>query len=350
MLTLASYFHDLSPFLWEFSPGIGLRWYGLSYALGFFIAYLLFAQIAKRKMTPIPADKLLDALLLLIAATIVGGRIGYVLIYDRSLLTSTSSSFPFWGVLQLTRGGMAYHGALVGVALAVCWVAKKHQVPGLHMADIAAFAATIGLGLGRLANFINGELLGKIVTAPGQPAPWWSVKFPQELISGHAPPLTPTQQQQLDALASSVALQGDTREDAIYRLVDLVHSGGPALSSRLKAGLEPLLAARHPSQLYQAFFEGIILTAVLWIIWRTPRRAGIVSAWFLITYGVLRVAAEFFRLPDAQFGASARLAGLSRGQWLSVAMIAAGVIVLFIARRRSSTLYAGWQVRTDSVR
>jgi phosphatidylglycerol---prolipoprotein diacylglyceryl transferase len=342
MVTLAAYFHDMSPFLVEFSPGLGVRWYGLSYAMGFAVAYVIFRFLCKRGYTQIPEQKLIDGLLLLIAMVIVGGRLGYVLIYDRALLTQFDNSFPFWGVLRLAQGGMAYHGALVGVALGVWWLARRNKVSVAHMADIASLGAPIGLGLGRLANFINGELLGKIVAMPGQPAPWWSVKFPQELGSGHEPALTEAQQVQLNALIARVAQPGDDGYTAMSRMIDAVQRGAPSVREPLRQGLEPLVSARHPSQLYQAFFEGVVLTAVLWVIARKPRMTGLVSAWFLMVYGVLRVVAEFFRLPDAQFGAAARIAGLSRGQWLSLLMVAVGAAVWWYLRRTKSPRNAGW--------
>lgn len=342
MFTLGAYFHDLSPFLMEFSPGFGVRWYGLSYALGFLVAYLIFRFLCKRGYTQVPEQKLIDGLLLLIAMVIVGGRLGYVLIYDRAILTQVDNAFPYWGVFKLSQGGMAYHGALVGVALGVWWIAKRNKSSAWHVADVASLAATIGLGLGRIANFINGELLGKIVAMPGQPAPWWSVKFPQELVSGHEPPLSEEQQTRLGALVDRVAQPGDDGYMAMTRLVDAVQRGAPSVREPIRQGLEPLLSARHPSQLYQAVFEGVILTAVLWVIARKPRMTGMVTAAFLMVYGVLRVVAEFFRLPDAQFGASARIAGLSRGQWLSVLMVVVGVAIYLYLRKMKSAENPGW--------
>ncbi|GDY00538.1 prolipoprotein diacylglyceryl transferase [Phycisphaerae bacterium] len=345
MLTLAAYLHDISPFLVEFSPGFGLRWYGLSYAMGFAVAYLIFRFLCKRGYTTIPEQKLIDGLLLLIATVIVGGRLGYVLIYDRAILTQFDAAFPYWGVLRLSQGGMAYHGALVGVALGVWYIAKKNKVSAWHVADVASLGASIGLGLGRVANFINGELLGKIVAAPGEPAPWWSVKFPQELVSGHEPPLTDAQQQQLGDLIARVAKPNDDGYLATSRLIDAVQHGAPSIRGPIKQALEPLLSARHPSQLYQAFFEGVVLTVVLWIIARKPHLTGMVAAAFLGVYGVLRVIAEFFRLPDAQFGAAARIAGLSRGQWLSVLMVAVGVAAFVYLRKVRSPINPGWATK-----
>lgn len=358
MPILAAYLHDLSPFLVRFGDGFGLRWYGLAYALGFLVGYQIMKRLAKRGFTPIPADRIADAMLMLIACVIIGGRVGYVLFYEPKLLAEFSSSFPFWGALALNKGGMAYHGALIGVMLGGWWVARgfknaqgarQGQTPWRHVMDLLALACTVGLGLGRTANFINGELLGKVVAQPGQPAPWWSVKFPQELISGHTdvtraePQLTA-----LDQLLATYAPEQPTFDAAAYRVIDLLQNGGET-GGKIAKGLEPLLSARHPSQLYQAFFEGVVLTAVVWIVARKPRLPGIVGCWFLITYGALRVVAEFYRLPDTQF-AEGRPLGLSRGQWLSAAMVAGGALVLAWIVNKGGGKMGGWAKRTDAVK
>jgi phosphatidylglycerol:prolipoprotein diacylglycerol transferase len=352
---LAAWLHDLSPFLLRFTDSFGFRWYGLSYAAGFIVAWLIMRWLSRRGVTPLPEYRIPDAMLILVAGVIVGGRAGYLLVYEPRLLTEFTSSVPFWGGFAIQRGGMAYHGAVVGVMAAGWFIARGFKESStsttrvgksswLHVMDLCAFAGTIGLGLGRVANFINGELLGKIVAMPGQPAPWWSVKFPQELLEGHAPTLLPEQQAKLDALIDSVAAPSDDREQAIARMIAILQEGGSTTATRIQEQLEPLIAARHPSQLYQAFFEGVVLTIALWIIWRVPRRPGVVGAWFMVIYGVLRIVAEFYRLPDAQFGAAAHILGLSRGQWLSALMVVGGGVALAIIRARNEPRIGGWSV------
>jgi phosphatidylglycerol:prolipoprotein diacylglycerol transferase len=350
MPTLAAYLHDLSPFLVRFGDGFGLRWYGLAYALGFLIAYQVMKRLARRGFTPIPEQRIADAMLMLIAGVIVGGRVGYVLIYDRPQLWQFSADFPFWGMLAINKGGMAYHGGMVGVMLAGWWVARGFKdekgvrtgaSPWRHVMDLLALACTAGLGLGRVANFINGELLGKVVAQPGEPAPWWSVKFPQELVSGHMDVTRDGgQAAALDTLFMTYAPEQATWDGAASRVIDLLHNGGET-GKKIAEGLEPVISARHPSQLYQAFFEGVLVTIVLWIVAKKPRLPGVVGCWFLISYGVLRVAAEFYRLPDTQF-ANARPLGLSRGQWLSAAMAAAGVVILAWIVNRGGERMGGW--------
>lgn len=354
---LAAWMHDISPFLVRFSDSVGVRWYGLSYAMGFLVAWLILRLASRRGMTPIPEHRLADMLLILVFAVIVGGRVGYAIVYDPALLTEFTSRVPYWGLLAITKGGMAYHGAVVGVMVGG-WIVsrgfkeqgvRKYATPWRHVMDLCAFACTVGLGLGRVANFINGELLGKIVAVPGEKASWWSVKFPQELLDGHAPELTAEQESKLDALITSFGpiATPDERADSISRMIDAVQHSGTQTAARLAKELPGLLSARHPSQLYQSFFEGVVLTALVWFVWRKARKPGWVGAWFLIGYGILRVVAEFFRLPDAQFGAAGRIGAfgieLSRGQWLSVAMAVGGVVVLVWLSKRKDVTYPGWQ-------
>jgi phosphatidylglycerol---prolipoprotein diacylglyceryl transferase len=209
----------------------------------------------------------------------------------------------------------------------------------LHIGDAIALVAPIGLLLGRVANFINGELLGRIVALPGEPSPRWAVKFPHEITASvrQRPPLTPEQHTAMERLADQVRLPGMSYEAAYERLLDRVQHSSTDLAARL----EPLISARHPSQLYQAFAEGIVLGLVLWFIARKPRIPGVVGAWFLITYGVLRVVTEYWRLPDAHL-AHERILGLSRGQWLSIGMVIVGVALLLTLLRRGGERMGGW--------
>jgi phosphatidylglycerol---prolipoprotein diacylglyceryl transferase len=339
-LTLAAWLHDLSPFLIDFGSGLGIRWYGLSYAAGFLLAWWALQQFSRRALTPLNRDQITNAMLTLVLGVVVGGRLGYCLAYQPSLFSSFSPSFPWWGVLRLNEGGMASHGGMVGVAAACVWVWRSlgpARPSLLHLFDLVAFACTPGLLLGRVANFINGELLGSIVAMPGRPAPWWAVKFPQEAYTSHAPP---GQEQALVPLLDQYRLAGETDPQVYDRVVRLLQSSQPG-AAKVAAQLDPLISARHPSQLYQAFAEGIVLGVALLWVWRRPRTPGVIGACFLLFYGVLRVATEFVRLPDANL-AVPRPAGLSRGQWLSVAMIAAAAALFWCARRWGGPKLGGW--------
>lgn len=359
MLTLGAWLHNLSPFALEISEGFGLRWYGLSYAAGFVVAYLLMRSLAARGLIQIPKDRVADAMTLLILGVIVGGRLGYCLVYEPTLLTTFTNSFPFWSFFALNRGGMASHGGMVGVIIACVLIARGFRddrgtiigrTTPLHVMDVMALCCTPGLFFGRIANFVNGELLGKIVAMPGQPAPWWAVQFPQEMFSasmdkgGHRPPLTAEQAIALQRLIDAHRGSAGTDEQAFQRVIDLLHKGPAETSRRIAEQLAPLISARHPSQLYQAFAEGIVLGLTLLLIWRIPRAPGVIASWFLIIYGVLRVVTEFWRLPDAQLAVQ-RIAGLSRGQWLSVLMVVAGLALLRFSLTRAKRvpgLLGGW--------
>lgn len=362
---LGGWFHTLSPFLVEFSPGVGLRWYGLAYAAAFVWGWLYLRWAAKRGVSLIPADRVGDAILWIILGVVVGGRLGYVLFYEVSLLWSFSDSLPFWGVLAINKGGMASHGGMIGVILASWRIsrgwkpfeadalegdtnarsnaagdARPHRVgrcPMLHVLDVLASCAPIGLLFGRLANFVNGELLGRIVAMPGQRAPWWAVRYPQEVTSGHDAPRTPEQIDALNAVIADYSREGDTFADAWDRVLHAIHRGDDGLVERL----EPLISARAPSQLVQAFCEGVVLAVVLWAVARVPRKPGVIGCWFLIAYGLMRIGTEFVRLPDDHL-ADPRIMGITRGQWLSGLMIAAGIGFLFWLSRRSMDRLGGW--------
>jgi len=334
----------LDPTVFSVGP-LTVKWYGVSYIAGFVIAWLLLRELGKRDRTPIPPRVALDAILVLVMGVLLGGRLGYVLFYQPSLLVDVSSAFPYWGVLAIQRGGMASHGAMIGIVLACFWLARGLPDPTarveaglvprvgrssvLHCMDLACLLAPPGLFLGRLANFVNGELLGRVVAGPGEKAPWWAVRFPQELGSKQAPALTEAQYTALEGLYAEFHKPGDTGGAVVDRLIARVQSG----SGEFAARVEPLLSARHPSQLYQALAEGIVVGTVLWLIAGKTRRPGVVTAWFLLIYGVLRIIVEqYWRLPDPQL-AQQYILGLTRGQLLSVGMLAAGAGLLVWAPR-----------------
>jgi phosphatidylglycerol---prolipoprotein diacylglyceryl transferase len=385
--TLAAWLHNLSPFLIRFSGDFGLRWYGLAYATGFVIAWWWLRWMSKRGMTPLSVQRVSDAMLILVLGVVVGGRLGYVLFYARELITDLTSSFPWWGVLRLNRGGMSSHGGMIGVIIATWFIARgpRHsagavgcakcgydrsglaadakcpecgtvpgkpgarpqRLPWLHVLDLTAVVCTAGLMLGRVANFINGELLGKIVAAPGDPAPWWSVKFPQEVLSGQAPALNPAQEAQLDALIAQCQVSpSQPPMEAYERVLHALQSGGTQ-GAKVAQALDPLISARYPSQLMQAGTDGLILGAALWFIWRRPRKPGVIGCWFLILYGLLRISTEFIRLPDPQLAELKQATGLSMGQWLSVLMFLVGAIAVVFVSRRDVPKMGGWARRSS---
>lgn len=344
-LTLGAWLHTLDPFALRISGDFGIRWYGLSYALGFFIAWLALRFLHKRGMALLSHERLTDAIIFAAFGAVMGGRLGYILFYQPELLWRFESEPPFWGVLMLNQGGMASHGGMLGVIAAGILVARGARTesgqrvgkaPVLHVFDLYALIAPFGLMLGRLANFINGELLGKVVAMPGQDAPWWAVRFPQEIGSGHDAGLrTPEQDFALDELIRDYSLPSQSSGEALELVIAKLQGGSVEIAQRI----EPLLSARHPSQLYQAFAEGVVLGGLLWFVARKPRKPGVLTALFLICYGLLRIATEFVRLPDPGISG---LAGLSRGQILSAGMILVGLALLVFIRTRPTPKVPGW--------
>lgn len=348
MTTLAdAWLHDLSPFLWRISGDFGLRWYGLSYLAGFVCGWLALRFLIARGGILLSKDQAIDAVVFAAIGAVVGGRLGYVVFYQPSLLWAFSGELPFWGVLQLNDGGMASHGGMIGVAIAAWCVARgpkdesgarPHRVPFRHMMDVYALIAPFGLLLGRLANFVNGELLGKVVAGPGVKAPGWSVRYPQEIDSDHAPTLAADQAMQLRSLLDDYRInQIETDSEVFARVLRGLQSGSTEIAQRL----EPIVSARHPSQLYQALAEGVVLGLVVWVFARRPRVAGQIAGLWLMTYGLLRVLTEVYRLPDAHLTLQ-RFAGLSRGQWLSVGMILVGGGLFFWVMRNAEDRIGGW--------
>lgn len=347
MYTLAAYFHDLNPTVVNLGP-ISIKWYGVSYIAAFAIAFVALTYLARKGRIMLAPQHIADAMLWLIFGTLLGGRLGYALFYDEQfrLLTTFSGDFPFWKFFAINHGGMASHGGMVGLVLA-CWRISRGfkdergvivgRCSMLHVMDCVAFVCTPGLFLGRLANFVNAELLGAFVRTPGQDpanAPWWAVQFPQELnLPDKVLAQRPEDWQAINTLARNAA-PGRSPDDQISLLV--------ANASAFKDQLRPLISARHPSQIYQAIAEGLVLGLLLLVIWAKPRTTGVVAAAFLIGYGVLRILTELVRLPDPQLVVG-RIAGLSRGQWLSVAMILVGTGLLVFVLKKRLPKAGGWR-------
>lgn len=350
-MVFAAWLHDVDPFLIRIVGDFGIRWYGLSYVLGFGIGYLAIRFLARRGATLIPADRAMDAVIYGALGAFIGGRVGYAVFYQPSLLIEFEASFPFWGMLALNRGGMASHGGMIGVLIAG-WIvsrgfknddgSRSGACPTLHVLDVYALGAPFGLFLGRMANFVNGELLGRVVAQPGEAAPWWAVRFPQELRAeeGQGIEYTTMQLLELQRLVGEHQLPNQSFETGVENLIAAVQSGSIEVVQRL----EPLLSGRHPSQIYQAIAEGVVVGLVVWLLASKPRAPGVIAAGFLISYGLLRIATEFVRLPDAHLAVQ-RFAGLSRGQWLSCGMVGIGAAVLIWSRSSKAEPMGGWAAK-----
>lgn len=239
-----------------------IHWYGLMYLIAFAIAWLLGRHRLKQGYLDITPKRFEDMLFYGIVGVILGGRLGYVVFYQASYyLRHPLEVFAIWD------GGMAFHGGLIGVLLAMLYFAHKEGKTFFQIGDFVAPLIPLGLAVGRWGNFMNGELWGRPTNGN------WGMIFP---------------------------------------MVDQI--------------------PRHPSQLYQIALEGILLFIVIWFYSKKPRPTGYVSAAFLVGYGICRFIAEFGREPDSHLGLIAL--NLSMGQWLSIPMILAGILLFVISTKR----------------
>ncbi|MGD9659859.1 MAG: prolipoprotein diacylglyceryl transferase [Porticoccaceae bacterium] len=248
---------QIDPVAFALGP-IQVHWYGLMYLFGFGGAWLLAIRRSDRAWSPVHRQKVEDLVVYMAFGVILGGRFGYVLFYNFDKWLAD----PLW-LLRIWEGGMAFHGGLLGVIVAMVIFARQVHQPMLAIADFVAPLVPIGLGLGRIGNFIGQELWGRQTDGA------WGMVFPRD----------------------------------------------------------PEQLARHPSQLYQAFLEGLVLFVILFWFSKKPRPTGVVSGLFLMIYGLFRFVVEFAREPDAHIGFDA-LGWLTRGQLLSLPMIVAGAILI----------------------
>lgn len=349
--------HNISPFLWEFSNSFGIRWYGLAYLCGFFLTYYIIDQMAKRGAALISRDQAADFVTYGAIGTLVGGRIGYALFYSPDLLITFHGDFPFWGLLEVHKGGMASHGGIAGIIVASLIFARKHKVLATHLIDLTCLGGGLGIFFGRIANFINGELYGRECS----PDLWMAVKFPSEIYSWGG-----AESEKIRALGPAVQALGEVRTWTGEKLVvttelwsSWVNGVGANVQTHISffketlvkatenhneaviAALAPALTPRYPSQLIQAFLEGLLVFLILFWLWRRPQKPGFISAMFGVLYCIARIIGEQFRLPDQGIGFQAL--GLTRGQWLSVTMLAMTLVYLYFVLRRRTERIGGWE-------
>jgi phosphatidylglycerol:prolipoprotein diacylglycerol transferase len=327
---LASIVHTVDPYLIRFgSSGFGIRWYGLAYIAGFLAGWSILRWFARTGRTSLSVDRIGDLITALIVGVLVGGRVGHVVFYEPRLLTTFDGTFPFWGLLAINRGGMSSHGGMLGVFLACLWASRRFSVPFLHVADLVAFVAPIGLGLGRLANWANGELPGKALPAAMQAAPpWWSVKYPEEVFDEAFWRIAP--EQKLEALGA-FAQPGVELPRAIF---DACYAG----NAQVIEALTPFLTARYPNNFLQALTDGPILGAIVVLVWLRPRRPGCVAGAFLLGYGILRLLTEQYREPDPDI---LTLGPVTLPMTLSALLAVAGLATMLVARRSSQPRSGG---------
>jgi phosphatidylglycerol:prolipoprotein diacylglycerol transferase len=302
---------NINPILLELPGPFAIRWYGMMYLVGFAIGYLILRRLARTGRLPIPADRVGELLGLLALGVIVGGRIGYVLFYSLStFIANPLEIFVLW------EGGLSFHGGLIGVAIAFWWFTRRVGTTFLTMADGIVLAAPPGIAGVRLANFINGELYGRVAS---ESVPW-AMRFPTDPVA-------------LRLLGTDAS-----RPEEIYRAVKLARADGTW------AQIESQIPLRHPSQLYEAALEGVLLFTLLWALVFLARRfgwkirKGTFGALFLIGYAACRIFVENFRQPDRQFTGPGDPLGtvlgpLTMGQLLSLGMLLAGIIILVLIWR-----------------
>lgn len=331
---LAAYLHDLEPIIFTI-PGLGLsiRWYGMAYLLGFFLAFLLIRRVAAVGRSPLEPRLAADFIIQIALGLVVGGRLGYVLLYQPNLFIDFSSDLPFWGALAINRGGMASHGGMIGAIVAAWLFARRHKVPLPHLLDLVAFAGPPGIFLGRVANYINGELYGR----PCSPDFALAVRFPQELYDW----LTNQQlfTDKLVPLMARLPQLGSEPREWVDNAIGQIHRH----NADVIAIVEPALTPRHPSQLYAALLEGFVVFLILAITWIKPRTPGLIAGLFCCTYAIVRIINEFFRMPDAHLlNREFALTGITRGQWLSVILFLLGLSVILFAKRKPAEPLGSW--------
>ena len=246
---------------------IDIRWYSLAYLLGIIAAWWLIVRNNAKYKLGYSKQNIEDLAFYVTLGIIIGGRLGYAIFYGGAEMWIKP-----WRLLELWKGGMSFHGGIVGVIIAVWLYVKNFNFKFLNITDLVALYAPIGMFLGRIANFVNDELWGRVTDVP------WAVRFP---------------------------------------------SGG--------------FVPRHPSQLYEAFFEGIVLFILLNFLWRYKKirsTSGVISALFVILYGIFRISMEQFREPDAQLGFF--FGGVTMGQMLSLPFIVTGIIVIIYKIKKIS--------------
>ena len=274
-----------------------LRYYSLAYLIGILLAYWHLSRMLKAPGAPMAQRHVDDLFFWCTLGIILGGRLGYATFYQPELWTDFSGQgFVSWGLLRLWDGGMSFHGGLIGVLLAIAYVSWRGGLAFLRVADYISVNVGFGMLLGRLANFINGELWGR---AAGEGVPW-AMSF-CDLGRGPA---------------------------------------GECLSTFIP---------RHPSQLYQALGEGLLVIAVMLpLFWLTRARfrTGLLVGAFTALIGSARFIVEFFREPDAQLAELAASSGLSMGQWLTIPLILLGIaMAAWALAQRPPGAFAGGATR-----
>lgn len=296
----------IDPVLLELPGPLAVRWYGLMYLVGFAFAYFALTRLSEWGVLELEKEKVGDFIGVLVLGVILGGRLGYILFYALDDYVRD----PLLA-LQIWRGGLSFHGGLMGVIVTAALYARAHGVRFWRLLDGLAAAVPVGIFFVRLANFVNGELYGRIADADVP----WAIRFPTDPVALR--------------LMDIGHLSRRAREEAILA----AHETG------LWAPIRDQVPLRHPSQIYEALGEGLLVGAVLWTVILLARRReawpppAALSGLFFLGYGAVRAFIELFRQPDAQFRGPDDPLGtvfgpLTMGQTLSLLMVLAGVATL----------------------
>lgn len=332
----ATYVHQLDPVIFHVGGSLALRWYGLAYLAGFLAGYVLLKRLAERKLWVLQPEKTADFIAAAaLLGVFIGGRLGYVFFYQiprngwASFMQDPLVLFRVW------EGGMASHGGILGLVIFTFFYARKHKVSWTGLGDGLCVVAPIGLMCGRIANFINGELYGRVANGVA-----WAVKFPDALSRSEMPEYGRFN----EALAAAVdadpsfakrikeiSEQGfaDPRSAQFHELIEMNRE-----SDAVNEAIAPYLEARHPSQLYEGLLEGALLFAILWFVRvRFPKAPhGLLTGLFFGLYATFRIFAEAYREPDAAWVIQGVL---TQGQFLSLFMYLFAAAFLIFAFRKS---------------
>lgn len=298
----ATYVHDLNPVALPIYGSLALRWYGLAYLFGFLGGFLLLRHLARRGLwvlkPELTADFIAAAALF---GVFLGGRVGYVLFYHLPKVGWAGLVADPLLVFRVWEGGMASHGGILGLVIFTWFYARKHKVSWTGLGDGLCVVAPLGLFFGRAANFINGELYGRV--AQGVP---WAIKFPLSLSE---------EPEEIQGAAWQACTRVDPKLADAQGLDQLIASArqNPEVSKALGEFLEP----RHPSQIYEGLLEGALLFTILWVVRvRFPKAPhGLLTGLFFALYAIFRIIGEHFREPDA-----AMVGFLTKGQFFSLFM------------------------------
>jgi phosphatidylglycerol:prolipoprotein diacylglycerol transferase len=311
----AYYLHDLNPFIFRIWGNFGPRWYGMAYVAAFACAFWLLRVLARRGYTQLRAEQVSDFVTwAALFGVMVGGRLGYVFFYRPEMLRDPLSIVRVW------EGGMSSHGGMIGLIFFTYWYAWRHKLSWTNLGDNLVVVAPIGLFFGRCANFINGELYGRLTNVS------WAMLFPKELLDR-------ANQAEADR-AVAAAMHIDPHLTSPEAVVDALHA-----NVQIKEAIRPILTPRHPSQIYEALLEGVLLFIILWLVrTRTRQPDGVLTGLFFVCYAIFRIVVEYFREPDASL-----IAGFTRGQFFSFFLIAIGlafIVVGKIRNRRAAPIFA----------